>query len=148
MNYVWIRVNTNNPATTMELIKKTYASVEPGVEFNGSYVNENIERMYREEQMMTNLFSIAAGIAIILSCMGLFGMASIIIRQRVKEIGVRKVLGASVSGIIALVSKEFIRPVLIALFIAVPLAWPANACSMMNKSSRCLALHLNCTICR
>jgi ABC-type antimicrobial peptide transport system permease subunit len=59
---------------------------------------------------MANLFSVAAIIAIILSCMGLFGIASIIIRQRVKEIGVRKVLGASVSGIITLVSKEFLKP--------------------------------------
>ena len=69
------------------------------------------------------MFSIASLVAIVLSCMGLFGMAFIIIRQRVKEIGVRKVLGASVSGIAALVTKEFIRPVVIALVIAAPLAW-------------------------
>jgi len=128
MSYVWIRVNTGNPAATMNFIKKTYASVEPGVEFNGSYVNENIDRMYHDEQIMANLFTVAACIAIILSCMGLFGIASIVIRQRVKEIGVRKVLGASVNGIIALVSKEFIKPVLISLVIAIPLAWLA-----MNK---------------
>jgi len=72
---------------------------------------------------MANLFSVAAIIAIILSCMGLFGIASIIIRQRVKEIGVRKVLGASVSGIITLVSKEFLKPVIIAFLIAAPLGW-------------------------
>jgi len=107
----------------MNMIKKVYATVEPGVEFKGSYVNENIDRLYKEEQMMANLFSIAAAIAIILSCMGLFGIASIIIRQRVKEIGVRKVLGASVSGIITLVSKEFIKPVLIAFLIAIPIGW-------------------------
>jgi putative ABC transport system permease protein len=69
MNYIWIKVNTNNANATMELIKKTYASVEPGVEFNGSYVNENIDRMYHGEQIMANLFSVDAGIAIILSCM-------------------------------------------------------------------------------
>jgi len=74
------------------------------------------------------MFSIASLVAIILSCMGLFGMAFIIIRQRVKEIGIRKVLGASVSGITALITKEFIRPVCIALLIATPLAWWA-----MNK---------------
>jgi len=135
-SYVWIRVNTGNPASTMELIKKTYASVEPGVEFNGSYVNENINRMYREEQTMANLFSVAAFIAIILSCMGLFGIASIVIRQRVKEIGVRKVLGASVGGIITLVSKEFVKPVLIALFIAVPIAWWAMHQWLQNYALR------------
>jgi ABC-type antimicrobial peptide transport system permease subunit len=138
LNYVWIKVKTNNLTATMDLIKKTYASVEPGVEFNGSYVNENIDRMYRDEQTMANLFSIAAVIAIILSCMGLFGIASIIIRQRVKEIGVRKVLGASVSGIIVLVSKEFVKPVAIALLIAVPLSWWA-----MNKWLQDYALRVN-----
>jgi ABC-type antimicrobial peptide transport system permease subunit len=72
---------------------------------------------------MATLFTVAAAIAIVLSCMGLFGIASIVIRQRVKEIGVRKVLGASVSSILAMVSKEFVKPVLIALLIAVPLCW-------------------------
>jgi ABC-type antimicrobial peptide transport system permease subunit len=123
MNYAWIKVNTANPAATMNMIKKVYAQMEPGVEFQGSYVNENIDRLYKEEKMMANLFTIAAAIAIVLSCMGLFGIASIIIRQRVKEIGVRKVLGATVGNIFALVSKEFVRPVIIAFFIAVPIAW-------------------------
>ncbi|MBC7867828.1 MAG: FtsX-like permease family protein, partial [Gloeobacteraceae cyanobacterium ES-bin-316] len=75
------------------------------------------------EKRLSTMFSIAALLEIILSCMGLFGMAFIIIRQRVKEIGVRKVLGASVSGIAALVTKEFIKPVVIALIIATPIAW-------------------------
>ncbi len=136
MNYVWIKVNTSNLVATMDLIKKTYASVDPGVEFNGSYVNENIDRMYHGEQVMANLFSVAAAIAIILSCMGLFGIASIVIRQRVKEIGVRKVLGASVNGIIALVSKEFIKPVIIALLIAIPVAWWSMNKWLQNYSLR------------
>ncbi len=128
MNYAWVKVVTANPVVTMDMIKKVYATIEPGVEFQGSYVNENINRLYKEEKIMANLFMIAAAIAIILSCMGLFGIASIIIRQRVKEIGVRKVLGASVSSIFTLVSKEFIRPVIIAFLIAVPVGWWA-----MNK---------------
>lgn len=136
LNYIWIRVRTGNLSATMDLVKKTYASVEPGVEFNGSYVNENIDRMYSEERMIANLFSVAAIIAIILSCMGLFGMASIITRQRIKEIGVRKVLGASVSGIVVLVGKEFIRPVIIALFIAVPIAYWAMMKWLQNYSLR------------
>jgi ABC-type antimicrobial peptide transport system permease subunit len=123
LSYVWIKVITSNPTVTMNMIKNVYSTVEPGVEFKGSFVNENIDRLYRDEQMMAKLFSIAACIAIILSCMGLFGMASIIIRQRVKEIGVRKVLGATVNGIVTLVSKEFIRPVLIAILIAIPIGW-------------------------
>jgi ABC-type antimicrobial peptide transport system permease subunit len=107
----------------MNLVKSAYAQVEPGVEFKGSFVNDNIDRWYTNEARLSKMFSIAAMVAIILSCMGLFGMAFIIIRQRVKEIGVRKVLGASVTGIIALVTKEFIKPILIALLIAIPIAW-------------------------
>ena len=123
ISYVLIRVNTQNPTATLELIKKTYTAVEPGVEFKGSYVDENIDRWYTNEKRLSSMFSIASLVAIILSCMGLFGMAFIIIRQRVKEIGVRKVLGASVSGIMTLVTKEFIKPVFTALVIATPIAW-------------------------
>ena len=123
ISYALIRVNTQNPTSTLELIKKTYAQVEPGVEFKGSYADENIDRWYTNEKRLSSMFSIASLVAIILSCMGLFGMAFIIIRQRIKEIGVRKVLGASVSGIMALVTKEFIKPVFIALIVATPIAW-------------------------
>ncbi len=123
IGYLLIRVNSQNPVATMELVKKTYAIVEPGVEFKGSFVDENIERWYKSEGQLAQMFSVAALVAIILSCMGLFGMASIIIRQRVKEIGVRKVLGASVSGIAVLVTREFIWPIAIALLIATPIAW-------------------------
>ncbi len=136
MNYALVRVNTTNPAATMDMIKNVYAQIEPGVEFQGSYVNENIDRLYREEKVMANLFTIAAAIAIVLSCMGLFGIASIVIRQRVKEIGVRKVLGASVSNIFSLVSKEFVKPVVISFFIAVPVAWWAMDSWLRNYSHR------------
>jgi ABC-type antimicrobial peptide transport system permease subunit len=136
MNYAWVKVNTGNAAATMGMIKKVYSQIEPGVEFQGSYADENIERLYREEKMMANLFTIAAAIAIILSCMGLFGIASIIIRQRIKEIGVRKVLGASVSSIFTLVSKEFVKPVIIAFLIAVPLCWWAMDSWLQNYSHR------------
>ncbi len=123
MNYALVKVNTRNPAATMDMIKKVYAGIEPGAEFKGSYVNENIDRLYKDEKMMADLFTIAAAIAILLSCMGLFGIASIIIRQRVKEIGVRKVLGASIASIFTLTSREFVKPVIIAFLIAVPLCW-------------------------
>ncbi len=123
ISYALIRVNTKNPTATLDLIKNTYAQVEPNVEFKGTYVDENIDRWYTNEKRLSSMFSIASMVAIILSCMGLFGMAFIIIRQRVKEIGVRKVLGASVTGITTLITKEFIKPVIIALVIATPIAW-------------------------
>jgi putative ABC transport system permease protein len=136
MPYAWIKVRTNNPAATMHMVEQVYAEIEPGVEFKGSYVNENIDRLYQEEKTMASLFTAAASIAIILSCMGLFGIASIVIRQRVKEIGVRKVLGASVSGIVNLVGREFLKPVFIALLISIPIAWWTMHAWLQNYSIR------------
>lgn len=126
--YVLIRVNTQNPTATMNLVKAAYTQAEPNIEFKGSYVNENVERWYANEQTLAKMFSVAAFVAIALSCMGLFGIAFIVIQQRVKEIGVRKVLGASVGSVAVLVTKEFIKPVLVAMLIAIPIAWWA-----MNK---------------
>lgn len=123
LGYALVKVETNNPLATMDLIKKTYAKLEPGVLFKGSFVDENIDRWYTTEKQMSSMFSAAAVVAIVLSCMGLFGIALIAIRQRVKEIGVRKVLGASVSGIATMVTKDFIKPVIIAMLIAIPIAW-------------------------
>lgn len=123
LSYALIRMKTNNPLATMELIKNTYAKLEPGVLFKGTFVDENIERWYSAEKEMGRMFTVSAVIAIILSCMGLFGIALIAIRQRVKEIGVRKVLGASVGGIAAMVTKDFIKPVILAMIIAIPIAW-------------------------
>jgi putative ABC transport system permease protein len=126
LSYVLVRVATQNPRATMDLVKRVYAQVEPGVEFKGTYVDENIERWYESERVLSRMFSIAALVAIVLSCMGLFGIAFIVIRQRVKEIGVRKVLGASVGSVAILVTKEFIKPVLVAIIIALPIAWWAT----------------------
>jgi len=123
LGYALIRIKTNNPVETMELIKNSYAKIEPGVLFKGTFVDENIERWYSIEKEMGRMFTVSAVIAIILSCMGLFGIALIAIRQRVKEIGVRKVLGASVGGIAAMVTKDFIKPVILAMIIAIPIAW-------------------------
>jgi ABC-type antimicrobial peptide transport system permease subunit len=104
-------------------IRKKLAVLEPGQEFNASFVNENINNWYQAEKMMSVLFSIAAAVAIVLSCSGLLAMVLLIVQQRVKEIGVRKVLGASVQSISLLISKEFLYLVVIAILIATPLAW-------------------------
>ncbi|MCO5287048.1 MAG: hypothetical protein M9898_11600, partial [Chitinophagaceae bacterium] len=95
-----------------------------------------IDRLYKDENMMAKIFTIAAFITIILSCMGLFGIASIIIRQRIKEIGVRKVLGASVGNIFTIVNREFVKPVIIAFLIAVPLCWWAMNAWLQNYTHR------------
>ncbi|MGK9117365.1 ABC transporter permease [Olivibacter jilunii] len=123
LNYIFVKVNTKNPVATMDMLKKTYASLEPDAEFKGSYIDENIDRWYKKEKRLATLFSVSAGIAILLSCMGLFGLALIIIHQKIKEIGIRKVLGASVANITGKVIREFAKPVIIAFLIAAPIAW-------------------------
>ncbi len=102
------------------------AQLEPGQDFNGSFVDENIRDWYSVEQTLSLLFSIAAAIAIVLSCSGLLAMVLLVIQQRVKEIGVRKVLGASVRSISLLISKEFLWLVGLAVLIATPIAWLAD----------------------
>jgi putative ABC transport system permease protein len=121
--YGFVKTVPQNPVASMKSIKKAMAILEPGQEFNASFVNENINDWYQAEQMMSVLFSIAAAVAIVLSCSGLLAMVLLIVQQRVKEIGVRKVLGASVQSISLLISKEFMYLVLIAVFIATPIAW-------------------------
>ncbi|MEP6948450.1 MAG: ABC transporter permease [Ginsengibacter sp.] len=121
--YCFIKTTPQNILSTMGTIKKKMALVEPGQDFNGSFVNENINNWYQAEKMMSILFSIAAAVAIVLSCSGLLAMVLLIIQQRVKEIGVRKVLGASVQNISILISKDFLLLVFIAVLIATPVAW-------------------------
>jgi putative ABC transport system permease protein len=125
LNYCFIKVSSQNALQTMETIKSEMALLEPGKEFKGSFVDENVRNWYQQERLMSILFSIAAGIAITLSCMGLLAMVLLMIQQRVKEIGVRKVLGASVQNISILISKDFLLLVFIAVLIATPIAWLA-----------------------
>ena len=123
LSYLLVRISPKNLTSAMETAKSAWKRIAPKQEFNGSFVSENTERWYRKEQRLSTIFSTAAGIAILLSCMGLFAVALISIEQRTKEIGVRKVLGASIGSLVALLSKDFLRLVLVAIVLATPLAW-------------------------
>ncbi|GAB3990927.1 ABC transporter permease [Spirosoma daeguense] len=123
ISYILVRVESHNLTTAMETIKTAWKNVAPKQEFIGSFLDENTERWYKQEQRLATIFSSAAGIAIALSCMGLLAIALLTIQQRTKEIGVRKVLGASVGSIVTLLSKDFLKLVFIAILIASPIAW-------------------------
>lgn len=125
ISYVLVRVNPQNLTGAMETVKAAWKEIDPKHEFIGSFVDENVERWYKKEQRLSTIFSSAAGIAILLSCMGLFAVALISIEQRTKEIGVRKVLGASVASIVTLLAGDFLKLVLVAIIVASPLAWYA-----------------------
>ena len=128
ISYILVRVNPQNLTGAMETIKRVWKTIAPRQEFIGSFLDENTERWYKKEQRLATIFSSAAGVAILLSCMGLFAIALITIQQRTKEIGVRKVLGASVTSIVTLLSKDFLKLVIVAILIAAPIGWWA-----MNK---------------
>ena len=121
--YILVKVRTNNPRQAMTLVRDTYKALEPDNAINPSYLTENTYRWYAKEQRLSTLFCSAAVIAILLSCLGLFAIVSLVIGKRRKEIGVRKVLGASVFGITGLLSKEFLRLVALAFVIATPIAY-------------------------
>ncbi|MCU0340129.1 MAG: ABC transporter permease [Spirosomaceae bacterium] len=121
--YIFVKIAPDHTDETIALLEKTYNEIAPKSEFNGSFLDENLENQYQREQRLSKMFFSGATLAIILSCLGLFAIALMVIGQRTKEIGIRKALGASVFSITALLSKDFLKMVLVAIVLASPLAW-------------------------
>jgi ABC-type antimicrobial peptide transport system permease subunit len=138
MEYALLRLKPGNMVSMMDKVKQFWKSELPDKEFKGSFLDENTERWFRKEQQLSTIYSIAAGIAILISCMGLFAIALLMIEQRIKEIGVRKSLGASVQGIVTMLSKDFVKLVLVAILIATPVTW-----YFMNNWLKDFAYHIN-----
>ncbi len=120
-----IKVDGKNVQNALSHIQKTWQQFLPEFPYQYNFVDERFGQLYETEQRQGRLFTIFSGIAIFIACLGLFGLAAFATSQRVKEIGVRKVLGASVGNIVTLISKDFLWLVLIAAVIAVPVAWYA-----------------------
>ncbi len=118
-----VKVNPKNIAATVAAIKKEYDTFFPGNLFDYYFLDESFNAQYKNDQMFGKVFGIFAGFAIFVACLGLLGLSLFATAQRTKEIGVRKVLGASVSNIVLLISKDFIKLVIIAFVIASPVAW-------------------------
>jgi putative ABC transport system permease protein len=108
---------------TIEFIKNQWGASFPERVFEYSFIDSDINSLYRDKENLSSMIQYFAIIAIVLSCLGLFSLASYLSVQRTKEIGIRKILGASVSSVLILLSKEFLRLVAIALFISIPAAW-------------------------
>jgi putative ABC transport system permease protein len=108
---------------TMAQVEQGWKEVYPNDKFEYTFVNEDIAKFYENEQRMSKLMSTATGIAIFISCIGLFGLVSFTVVRRTKEIGIRKILGASVSNIVTLLSKDLLVLVLIAIALGSPIAW-------------------------
>ena len=130
--------NAEEWKTTMNMIEKEWKQIYPEEEFNYNYFDETIAFFYKKEKDVSRLLNWSAGLAVFISCLGLLGLVIYTTTQRVKEIGVRKVLGASVSQIVGLLSKDFLMLVVLAFLIAAPLAWWA-----MNKWLQDFAFRTN-----
>ena len=115
--------NTDKWKLTIAKIETAWKEVYPEEDFNYNFFDESIAKFYKKEQQTANLLNWSAGLAIFISCLGLLGLVIYTTTQRTKEIGVRKVLGASVAQIVSLLSKDFILLVMIGFAIAAPLAW-------------------------
>ena len=120
---VSLKVNTENLPETLAAVEKTYATLFPGNPFQYTFADEQFDQQYRNDQGFASLFSLFAGLAIVIACLGLFGLAAFTATQRTKEIGVRKTLGASVGGLVALLSKDFLVMVGLSFVIAAPVAY-------------------------
>ncbi|MEZ4885292.1 MAG: ABC transporter permease [Chitinophagales bacterium] len=127
-----VKMKTRNPQQTIADIKNTYTSMFPNQLFEYQFLDERLGQAYESEAKLQQLFRIFAFIAIFIACLGLVGLVSFMAAQKTKEIGVRKVLGATVGNIVLLFSKEFTKLVLIAFVIASPLAYYAMGQWLQN----------------
>jgi putative ABC transport system permease protein len=121
--YLMARVKGGQIPEAIQSIEKLWKEVNPEQSFKFSFLDENINAQYEAEQKSGSLFAIFSGLAIFVSCIGLFALSAYITSLRTKEIGVRKVLGSSVAGVVILLSKDFTKMILLAFVMAVPIAW-------------------------
>ncbi len=134
----FVRIKSGNPSSALASLTSTWKSIVPDLPLKYSFVDEDLNRFYKSESRWSNIVGWAGGISIFLACLGLLGLASLAAVNRTKEIGIRKVLGASVAGIVKLLSGHFLKLVFMAFLIASPLAW-----YFMNKWLQDFAYRIN-----
>jgi ABC-type antimicrobial peptide transport system permease subunit len=118
-----IKLSTTNISSALQSVKKIWERTYPDFVYEYKFLDDKIANFYKQEDQLSQLYKIFAAIAIFLSCLGLYGLASFMAAQRIKEVGIRKVLGATSAKIVYLFSKEFIILIAIAFAIATPIAW-------------------------
>jgi putative ABC transport system permease protein len=122
-NILHVRTTGKNANQGIASVEKQYKKYAGDVPFAYNFLDKNFEELYKSDERTGTLFNVFAGIAIFISCLGLFGLATFTAQVKIKEIGIRKVLGASVAGIIQFISKDFLKLVIIAIVISIPISW-------------------------
>ncbi|MHA4842814.1 ABC transporter permease [Flavitalea antarctica] len=117
------KVDTKNIASLIKEVEKTWKKLAPGMPFSYEFLDQGFDNMYRAEQRIGKIAITFAILSILIACLGLFGLATFMAEQRTKEIGIRKVLGASVGNVVTMLSADFLKLVAISFCLAVPLAW-------------------------
>ncbi len=136
--HFFVRIKPGNPALAIAAVQKTWKQLVPDYPLKYSFLDDSLNNFYKSEQRWSSIVGWAGGISIFLACLGLFGLVSLAAVNRTKEIGIRKVLGASVASIVGLLSKDFIKLIALALIIASPTAW-----YFMNKWLQDYAYRIN-----
>jgi putative ABC transport system permease protein len=121
--FIYVKIAQGNISGAIAAVEKVWKEYNPDYEFQYNFINDDFDRLYKTDIRMNKLFSIFAMIAIFISCLGLFGLVTYTAATKTKEIGIRKVFGASIANILELLGKEFLILVGIALLIAFPVAW-------------------------
>jgi putative ABC transport system permease protein len=123
LSYISLKVEAGGVAGLIDALESEWKTLAPTRPFDYFFLDDQFDRQYRGDQQFGQLFAAAAGISIVLACLGLFGLVSFIVEQRTKEIGIRKVLGAPVPGIVALLSMNFMKLIVISILIATAISW-------------------------
>jgi hypothetical protein len=120
---VLVKISSNDMTETLAFLEETTMEFSPDYPFEYQFLDDAYDKMYQTEIRLGNLFNYLTGLALLIACLGIFGLAAFMASQRTKEIGIRKVLGASVAGIVILLSRDFLKLVTIGFILAVPVAW-------------------------
>ena len=120
-----VRIRPGNLSQTLAFLEQQWQAFEPLYPFQYSFLDEDFDQLYREEERLGRIFSYASFLALFIASLGLFGLSAFTTQQRTKEIGIRKVLGSSLSGIVLLLSKDFLKLVGVAFCFAAPMAYLA-----------------------
>lgn len=120
---LWIKVAGDDLFATISVLRQAWLEAAPEQPFNYVFLDENIDQQYRAEQRLGTVISIASVLAVFIACLGLFGIVTLTVARRTKEIGIRKVMGATATQVVGILSRDFIKLVMLAVIPAIPIAW-------------------------